>query len=72
MPFPGLLTPNFGLYPPNKTELPTTVTELIAIAAPATGGNHPNSIFDTVFFPKSIAVATSLKFPFIRIIPLSP
>lgn len=33
---------NFGLYLPSKIELPTTVTELRAIASAANIGNHPN------------------------------
>jgi hypothetical protein len=36
----GVLNP--GLYLPSKTELPTTVTELIAIAKPASIGSQPN------------------------------
>ena len=34
---------SFGLYLPSSKELPTTVTELIAIATAANIGNHPNN-----------------------------
>jgi hypothetical protein len=33
---------SFGLYLPSSIELPTTVTELMAIATAANIGNHPN------------------------------
>src|ERR687887_1038600 len=36
------LAANFGLYLPSNIEFPTTVTELIAIAKPASIGSHPN------------------------------